>query len=786
MLAASTAIEAAVYADEASTHGVVVEMDAAVGEAPTRGNDLAESSPITPLHVHDLAHNTVDQSLEQLVLAQVSTLAAAQEASQNSTSQHEQNPAQSSASHPEPIGAADASAAVSDVIAQEAPLPISPTDDQPELIASTSFNPGLVSLPPSQPAQYDFDTEPETETAPKMVFFNLHKSPKSPFAKFRSHHSNDQQHALQAEAKSSDEPLNYGDPDLLSRDKSKQKDAVRRYLYKRIRNDWTFTWPAAELSPASIEAAKARACAVRQQIVSVEQAGLLGPSGTFASPLPPTASHATVSLAAVSVAVAADAATEASLGDSTNLGDELDSDTHSIYSTVSEDTSCLRPRSEWISDISEDENIGIYYQKMPTYVHSTFRYESPDAVVAAVNVPVEVRKAKARRDMRAEIVWNEGLACFAARRDAWTGARLVHVKLSKPAPPTSPTSPLRGLFRLHSFTKHDSAPPKLVHGAGAVAVDQKTMGHDFHSHSISTIPTAAVLVGTMPLTPVVSNSRHSLRSEHSQHSRNSQHSQQSQLSQQSTGAETAASTPVTSDYGSGADLDGNRHQQSVPRARLPHQQDCDVETMVPVLPPLLPPGNPMRASITPSIYLSLYDKLVLNCLRPSCPVNLCDMIGSCVAGWKRDNEWLPPRPVAAPAPVMSAMSVSLRKKRRNDRRDGQKDKRDVQSNAADGSKGGPASPGLGRRMSSFLSSRPAPASIGLPTTTTASNSSGAGSTSPPADEKDEEGSGGSRGLRRSLQRVLGLGHVAHGSNTMLGAQSSGHGHSVSVGAVGQS
>ena len=44
MLAANTAIEAAVDADEASsTHGKAVDMDAADGEAPTRSNDLSES-----------------------------------------------------------------------------------------------------------------------------------------------------------------------------------------------------------------------------------------------------------------------------------------------------------------------------------------------------------------------------------------------------------------------------------------------------------------------------------------------------------------------------------------------------------------------------------------------------------------------------------------------------------------------------------------------------------------------------------------------------------------------
>ncbi|CAK7265955.1 hypothetical protein SEPCBS119000_001775 [Sporothrix epigloea] len=741
MLAADTTIEAAIDPGEASSQGTVTVaiMDATDGEAPSRGNALAESSAgVVPPPVHDLVHNARPESSELHPPAQAPTPTFASEAGQNSALQSRQSPAQASVSQSKPVAVAVAVTAAdapeSDI--QEPPLTRSLTNVQPAPFDSCSHSASLDSgsRPAPLPAQYDFDTEPEAATAPKMGFSNLYKSPKFPLAKFRSHHSNNQQQSTQADAKASDELVDYGDPDLLSRDKSKQKDAVRRYLFKRIRNDWSFTWPAAELCPIAIEEAKARAQAIRQQIVSVEQAGLHGPFGTFASPLPQPAGDATISLAAVSMAVAADAATEATLG-STTPADELDSDAHSLYSTVSEDTSCLRPRAEWVSDISEDENIGIYYQKMPSYVHSTFRYESPDAVGAAIHVPADVRKAKARRNMRAEMAWNEGLACFAARRDAWTGARTVHVKHPKPAAPTSPTSPLRGLFRLHSFTKSEPAPApsKSVHGAGALATDAKSGGRE------------------------------------------------------SAPADTVASTPVTSDYGSGADLAVIQHQKSVPRTSQPQQQDCDVETMVPVVQPLLPPGNPMRASITPAMYLNLYDKLVLQCLRPSCPVNLSDMIGSCVAGWKRDNEWLPPRPVAPPPPIMSVMSVSLRKKRHNDRRDSQKEKRGTHHSAADGGKGVPSSPGLGRRMSTFLSSRPAAASIGLPSTTTASTSSGAVSSSPPADEKDGDSSGGSRGLRRSLQRVLGLGQAtSHGSNTIIGTQTGGHGHSVSAGAVSHS
>ena len=58
----------------------------------------------------------------------------------------------------------------------------------------------------------------------------------------------------------------------------------------------------------------------------------------------------------------------------------------------------------------------------------------------------------------------------------------------------------------------------------------------------------------------------------------------------------------------------------------------------------------MRASISPSVFPALYDKLVVNGLTPSCPVNLSDMIRACVVGWKRDGEW-PPRATMEPAPV---------------------------------------------------------------------------------------------------------------------------------------
>ena len=63
--------------------------------------------------------------------------------------------------------------------------------------------------------------------------------------------------------------------------------------------------------------------------------------------------------------------------------------------------------------------------------------------------------------------------------------------------------------------------------------------------------------------------------------------------------------------------------------------------MVPLPPPILPPSNPIRAAISPSTYPSIYNKIVVQGLSPTIPVNLKDVIGAIVDGWKRDGDWPP-------------------------------------------------------------------------------------------------------------------------------------------------
>lgn len=54
-----------------------------------------------------------------------------------------------------------------------------------------------------------------------------------------------------------------------------------------------------------------------------------------------------------------------------------------------------------------------------------YKFDSPDSVAVAVESKLESRKRKRRDTLTQELAWNEGMACFVGRRDAWTGAASV-------------------------------------------------------------------------------------------------------------------------------------------------------------------------------------------------------------------------------------------------------------------------------------------------------------------------------------------------------------------------
>ncbi|KAJ0155200.1 hypothetical protein CTA2_12933 [Colletotrichum tanaceti] len=451
-----------------------------------------------------------------------------------------------------------------------------------------------------------------------MLFSEIYKSPRSPLSKFRL--------SMSQQPLALDLP-DY-DPDLLSKDKVKQKEAVKKYLAAKVRNDWEFVWPPVASPPQNGGAAPATD-ATPSQAEGVDDAQ---------QPNPDLQAEAIVTASSQDEAIEAMESEEDGEEEVEEEGD--DSDVESVYSTVSEDPARFKPRLEWVSDLSDEE---------PPVSLSPFRFDSPDAIGAAVKASVADKRARRRRAVREEMAWNEGLACFEARRNAWTGARTVRVHTKPVSPPQtfSPLSPRRLFFR-GSFS-HPSGPASPSSPA----------------HSLQQRPSNEA-------SAAVSDA-----SEFSKDPSKELTAQKSKESQKSAVALTSTTYPI--------------------------------ETIVPLSAPLLPPGNPMRASITPSVYMSLYEKVIVHALTPSCPVNLSDMIRACVVGWKRDGEW-PPKPSAAEPGI-----VAVRRRKKS---------------AAEG-QGQNAT----RRMSLGFLGR--------------------------GEKTENQDESGGKGIRKSLQRVLGIGQNHH-------------------------
>jgi hypothetical protein len=64
-----------------------------------------------------------------------------------------------------------------------------------------------------------------------------------------------------------------------------------------------------------------------------------------------------------------------------------------------------------------------------------------------------------------------------------------------------------------------------------------------------------------------------------------------------------------------------------------------------VAPPFISDENPVRATINPAIYPSIYSKVVVQGMTPTVPVNLAHLTKAMVQGWKSDGQW-PPKPAA--------------------------------------------------------------------------------------------------------------------------------------------
>lgn len=327
---------------------------------------------------------------------------------------------------------------------------------------------------PALPKTLDAPASPTTEEQRDKMIFGHHSSAQA--AQRRRNYAN------------TNAMTDY-EADLTSKDRAKQKEAVKKYLAERIRQDWTWEWPRPENS--SSEASPA----VEAEPVASQKIEVADPE----------------------------------------------------YERWKE-------RDEWLSNASEEEESAgmphsVSSPDTPSTRHSPYRFENPEGVGDTVKRTQHDRKQRRKKRLAEELAWNDGLACFTARRDAWTCARRV-------------SRASMGFSRVNT---------------------NKTI-------------------------------------------------KRSSLSSEDGGSSTA----------------------------IEHEEDdkWEDDTEVPVADPIIPPENAMRASITPTSYNTIYDKVVVQALTPSCPMNLKDVTRSCVQGWKRDGEW-PPKSSVPDLPKKKGRKMSV-------------------------------------------------------------------------------------------------------------------------------
>ncbi|KAL5612617.1 hypothetical protein BROUX41_004288 [Berkeleyomyces rouxiae] len=474
--------------------------------------------------------------------------------------------------------------------------------------------------PASPPLNNDFDISSPgatTTSASNMIFTELYRSRRATLSKKRN--------SQIMNTTANDASTEDFDPNLLSRDKSKQREAIRKHLAKNVKNDWNFKWTRTDVPALPV--------VVRRQVAN----GVVTEVRYHDPDTPKPAS--TTSLAQVlqdrkvkspsdeTPITSRDSGEEPDSGEENEDGAD-DDDNESVYSILTEDESQFKPRLEWDSEFSAIDSI------LEPVSKEVMESASPDELML-------INKERRRKAIKEEMTWNQGLACFETRRNQWTCARVARLRpkptpapaMSNSPPPhpsTSPRSPRRLFFR-----------------------------HSIHST-------------TSPISPTSTNAT-SINSD----------SDAAANSASKASIETGASHPTTA-------TDDSK------RASLASNHDVyPIETLLPIAPPLLPPQNPMRASITPKLYLALYDRTITQSMTPSCPINLADMLPACVAGWMRDGEW-PPKTVAPPPPPPARKTTDT-------------------------------SPASRRRSFGFLTTR------------------------------EDEGAGASKGFRRGIQKVLGLG-----------------------------
>lgn len=262
---------------------------------------------------------------------------------------------------------------------------------------------------------------------------------------------------------------------------------------------------------------------------------------------------------------------------------------------------------------------------------------SPTASKTASDPAVE-RRRRRRRQMEEEMAWNEGLRMWMARRDAWSGAR-TRRQIRK-----------KELKQEQADSKSSDKDQSDVNGVDSA--DDSSAGNvpstDSHDRG-QTGETSALANKTESSLSVTEKEkleeaqrRQDQEEEQSTAPDDDKRKESTETSITEPDSQVSAKEP--SSFTTFPAIEDSTDEDEASEEEE-EEEELD-EPLIPVAPPFISSTNPIRATIGPPIYPSIYTKVVVQGMTPTVPVNLAHLTKAMVQGWKADGQW-PPKPAVS-------------------------------------------------------------------------------------------------------------------------------------------
>ncbi|KAE8393627.1 hypothetical protein BDV23DRAFT_148906 [Aspergillus alliaceus] len=266
----------------------------------------------------------------------------------------------------------------------------------------------------------------------------------------------------------------------------------------------------------------------------------------------------------------------------------------------------------------------------PASGYDSAQLESPPILEPAAGERSE-RRRKRRRQMEDEMRWNEGLRTWVERRDAWTGAKSREEIIAR--------RQVRMQAQAQSAVQ-ESGTENREEGSSRPVSASSGDGEDLAARTEASL-SVAEKDGSGLEGPSVVPGLSQLGEE------------QKESTEEIALRETMATGAVPVDATTPAPAPATAAATAT-ASTFAHQGPED--PFVPVVPSLISGSNPIRASITASMYPSIYSKVVVQGLTPTVPINLADVTKAMVQGWKSDGQW-PPKPANTNLVLQDTASV---------------------------------------------------------------------------------------------------------------------------------